>query len=137
MTTELYSVHEEELVELVACLMEWNRIRHVLVEDDQHRLVGLVTHRRLLPYVSTDPSGPPPQKGGAVKEIMIRDPISVRPETRTSDALQMMREKKISALPVVRDGLLLGIITESDFYRIAGELLDDSMHGEGTEAPAE
>ena len=51
----------------------------------------------------------------------------MHPATRTAEALQLMRDRQISALPVVADGQLLGIITESDFYRIAGELLDDSM----------
>lgn len=61
---------------------------------------------------------------------MIRNPITISPETLTSDAVHLMRQKGINSLPVVRDGQLVGIITERDFYRIAGELLDDSMEDE-------
>ena len=48
MTTDLYTVHPDEPVDLVAKLMEWHRIRHVPVEDHEHRLVGLVSYRSLL-----------------------------------------------------------------------------------------
>jgi CBS domain-containing protein len=129
MTTELFTVNDEELVELVASLMDWNKIEHVLVEDREHRLVGLVTHRNLLRYLSSSGTGDE-QVDVPVKDIMIRNPITISPETLTSDAVYLMRQKGINSLPVVRDGQLVGIITERDFYRIAGELLDDSMEEE-------
>ncbi len=127
MTTDLFTVNEEELVELVAALMDWRKIRHVLVEDNTHRLVGLVTHRNLLRYISREGGTRHGESGVPVKKIMIRNPISISPERPTAEAIQIMRERKIGALPVVRDGQLVGIITEKDFSRIAGELLDDSM----------
>ena len=127
MTTDLFTVNEGELVELVACLMDWQKIRHVLVEDYEHKLVGLVTHRNLLRYLSDHGTSRHGEEATAVKEIMIRDPISISPERPTAEAIQLMRDRKISALPVVRDDQLVGIITERDFFRIASDLLDDSM----------
>lgn len=124
MTTDLFTVNEEELVEFVACIMDWRKIRHVLVEDDEHSLVGLVTHRILLRYLaerSTAEDG----AGTPVKDVMIRNPISVSPETRTQEAIALMRQHKIGSLPVVRDGHLVGIVTESDFMAIAGQLMDE------------
>lgn len=131
MTTDLFTVNEEELVELVACLMDWQKIRHVLVEDTEHKLVGLVTHRNLLRYLSDHGSTRHGEVGVPVRDIMIRKPISISPERPTAEAIQLMRERRISALPVVRDDQLVGIITERDFFRIAGELLDDSMVDSG------
>lgn len=127
MTTDLFAVNEEELVELVAALMDWRKIRHVLVEDNAHKLVGLVTHRNLLRYISQEGGSGQGESGVPVKKIMIRNPISIAPECPTAEAIQIMRDRKISALPVVREGQLVGIITDKDFSRIAGELLDDSM----------
>ncbi|WP_456425073.1 glutamate-cysteine ligase family protein [Rhodocaloribacter sp.] len=129
MSTDLFTVHEEELVEFVAVLMDWQRIRHVVVEDNQHRLVGLVTHRRLLRYLA-EKSAVSPEHAATdvpVKDIMIRNPISVSPEASNVEAIQLMRKHGVGALPVVRDGQLVGIITEGDFIRIAGHLLDDSL----------
>ncbi len=138
MNTDLFTVNEEELVEFLACLMDWQRIRHVLVEDNEHRLVGLVTHRSLLRYLTDQKSnaargdGPDTAKteGVAVKDIMIRNPISVTPETPTIDAIHVMRKHKIGSLPVVREGRLVGLITEQEFIHVAGQLLDDSLKTE-------
>ena len=134
MSTDLFTVHENESIEFVACLMDWQHIRHVLIEDEQHRLVGLVSHRTLLRHLS-DRDGAP-EGGVPVKEIMVDDPISVEPDLPTVEAIRMMRSEKIGALPVVREGQLVGIITESDFIEIAGNLLDDTIAKKEPERPA-
>ncbi|PQJ33749.1 hypothetical protein BSZ35_03255 [Salinibacter sp. 10B] len=131
MTTELFTVHEEESIEFVARLMDWQRIRHVLVEDERHRLVGLISHRTLLRHMAERTEVP--EGGVPVKEIMVEDPISVSPELPTREAVEMMREHQIGALPVVREERLVGIITERDFIQIAGNLLDDSLAREDQE----
>ena len=43
MTTDLFTVHADDPVEMVAILMDWERIRHIPVEDKDHRLLGLMT----------------------------------------------------------------------------------------------
>ncbi len=126
MSTDLYTVNEEELIELVAKLMDWEHIRHVLVEDRDHKLVGIVTHRQLLRHMSMADND---ARLVPVKEIMTRNPITVTPSTTTASALNTLRSNQISALPVVNEGLLIGIITDRDFYDIASALLDDSITG--------
>lgn len=133
MTTELFTVHEEEAIEFVARLMDWQRIRHVLVEDEQHHLVGLISHRTLLRHMADRTEVP--DGGIPVREIMVEDPISVSPDLPTLEAVEMMREHQIGALPVVREDRLVGIITERDFIQIAGNLLDDTLKGERPESP--
>ncbi|MHC5112032.1 MAG: CBS domain-containing protein [Planctomycetota bacterium] len=125
MTTDVFSVHEGEVIDLVANLMDWERIRHVPVEDDHHRLVGLISYRQLLRFLAHDlPHG----KGNPVsaRQIMQRNPITVTPETRTMEAIRLMRTHKVACLPVVKDERLVGIITDADFMSVAAELLD--MH---------
>ena len=126
MSTDLFTVHQEEAIEFVARLMDWQRIRHVLVEDEQHRLVGLVSHRSLLRYMAERSEGDD-REIEPIGKIMIQDPISVTPEAPTVKAVRLMRERKIGALPVVREGQLVGIITERDFIEIAGQLLNDHL----------
>lgn len=134
MNTDLFTVNEEETVDFLACLMDWQRIRHVLVEDNEHRLVGLVTHRSLLRFLSGRGSDTERSAESAdgdepipVKDIMIRDPISVTPETPTIDAIRIMRKHQIGSLPVVRDGRLVGLITEQEFIHVAGQILDHHL----------
>ncbi len=126
MNTDLYTVQADELIDLAASIMEWEHVRHVPVEDDAHRLVGLLSYRALLKLVS-DPAKRHSGEPIAVSEIMDRDPISVSPETLTIEAIEMMRRNGTSCLPVVSDGKLVGIVTEHDFMRIAGQLLEEQL----------
>jgi CBS domain-containing protein len=125
MSTDLFTVNEDELVELVACMMNWRRIRHILVEDVNQRLVGIVSHRSLLRFLSEHVSAE--EQGIPVSEIMTRDPISISADRPTLEAVDLMKKHKISALPVVQSGQLVGIITERDFFKIASDLLDDTL----------
>jgi CBS domain-containing protein len=129
MTTHLFTVHEDELVELVAFLMDRKQIRHVLVEDDDHRLVGLVSYRSVLRLVA-EASRSDSMQERPVKEIMDPHPVAVSPETPTLEAIQLMREHKVSCLPVVKDEKLVGIVSERDFMPIANQLLEERLREE-------
>lgn len=123
MSTELVTVSPDEVLELVACLMDWQHVHHIPVEDADHRLVGMISHRRLLRHLAQHPSRRPV----AVRDVMTADVASVTPKTPSLEAIRLMKEKKITALPVVEDGLLVGIVTEHDFLRVADKLLEDFL----------
>ncbi|MDZ4805236.1 MAG: CBS domain-containing protein [Candidatus Eisenbacteria bacterium] len=126
MVTEIYTVQPDEPIDLVANLMEWQRIRHVPVEDQEHHLIGIVSYRavlRALAHGHHSLDGMPL----AVADIMKKNPLSVAPDTPTLDAIALMRQHQIGALPVVHNGRLIGIITEHDFLDIAAELLEQKL----------
>jgi CBS domain-containing protein/gamma-glutamylcysteine synthetase len=122
MTTELFTVHENEVIDLVAHVMDWKHVRHVPVEDDDGKLVGLVSYRSLLRLLAHDilRTRATPV---AVQEVMNRDIVTIPPETTTLEAIELMRREKVACLPVVTDGRLVGIVSERDFLRVAGNLL--------------
>jgi CBS domain-containing protein len=126
MTTDLFTVHEDESLDLAASLMEWERIRHVPVEDHENRLVGLVSYRSLLRLISR--GGPlKASERVPVSEIMERNPITVTPDTSTLEAIALMRRHRIGCLPVVNQGRLVGLVTEHDFMNVAGDLLEQKL----------
>jgi CBS domain-containing protein len=127
MTTDIFSVHPDDPIDLVANLMEWERIRHVPVEDSEHRLIGLVSYRAVLRLLSGRRSGQD-QETIAVQEIMRRNPFTVSPETGTLEAISMLKRFRIGCLPVVQDGRLVGIVTEENFMHIASELLEQKLN---------
>ena len=132
MTTQLFTVQEDELLEMVAFLMERNQIRHVPVEDEQNRLVGLVSYRSILRMASD--MGNEGDKGTTpVKTIMERDPVCVTPETSTLEAIDMMRKNAVSCLPVLKGEKLVGLVTEADFMPIAYDLLEKQLTDASTE----
>jgi CBS domain-containing protein len=128
MTTDLFTVHPEDLVDLVASLMDWERIRHVPVEDNG-KLVGLISHRAVLRLVARGHLDRAAEKV-AVREIMRPDPITVAPETSTLEVLQLMRDHKVGALPVVDGDKLVGIVTEHDLIAVSSKLLENYLRGE-------
>ena len=128
MTTDLITTHADEAVELVANLMQWKRIRHVPVEDNQHHLIGVVSQSNIVRLLAERAPelgrGPIP-----VREIMTTDVVTVAPETRTLEAIQLMRRHRVGCLPVLKEGRLVGIVTEYDFLIIAGQLLEEELKG--------
>lgn len=123
MSTDIFTVNEEDSLELVISLMEWRNIRHVPVEDNRHKLVGFVSYRtliRLIRDVKENPDG----LQRPVSEIMQRNVPTVSPNTTTLEAIAKIRKTGFSALPVVHDGTLVGIITEYDFMKLAEVFLE-------------
>lgn len=58
-----------------------------------------------------------------VKEVMTKNPITVTPETTIEEAAVIMRDNQISGLPVVEDGKIVGIVTETDIFDMLVKLL--------------
>ena len=99
------------------------------VLDKRGKLVGIVTHTDLL-YAA--PSSVTSLNVWEVtyllnrvqvKEVMTRDVITVKEDCPIEDAARLMRDNEIGGLPVLRDGELVGIITESDLFDVFLELL--------------
>lgn len=122
MTTDLFTVQKDDILEFVSDLIDWRRIRYVPVEDDKKQLVGLVTMRMIFrEYSKTIHHDEEIPK--TVDDIMIRNPITVHPEASIMEAMDIMDSQKIGCLPVVKNNRLVGIITEQNYMTIAGRLL--------------
>ena len=93
MTTDLFTLRPDDLVDLAASLMDWRHIRHVPVEDENGRLVGLVTHRGLLRLLSRG-SDAPAGSSLTVSAIMKTNPTSVSSTTPTLEAIEIMRRSQ-------------------------------------------
>jgi CBS domain-containing protein len=126
MTTDLFTVRQEDIIDLVVDVMNWRKIRYTPVEDKEGKLVGLVTLRMILRHMLQQ------RKLGAdaqaqlttVGDIMNRSPITADPNMTIIEAMNLMRKQQIGCLPVVKGGELIGIITEMDFLRISGRLIE-------------
>ena len=122
METDLFTVQKDDLIDLVAEMMDWKKVRYLPVEDKNGCLVGLITTRKMLRHFSRKNAAE--QTATMVREIMIEHPHTIDPHASILDALRKMRENKIGCLPVTVDDELIGIITEMDFLRISGRLIE-------------
>ena len=134
MTRDLFTVHPEDVVDLVASMMHWKHVRHVPVEDNEGRLIGIVSHRTVLRLVADGllAHGSAKAEAVAVREIMKPDPIAIRPECSVLEAIATMRRHRVSCLPVTNeDGKLVGIVTERDFLAVAARLFEQHLREDG------
>jgi len=122
MTTGLFTVRPQDLIDLAASLMEWEHIRHVPVEDDNGQLVGIVTHRALMGLIARGNREPVP-----IEQIMTKNPVTVPPSKKTIDAMRLMQDRDLSCLLVTEEGRLVGIVTERDILGVATTLMKDAF----------
>jgi CBS domain-containing protein/gamma-glutamylcysteine synthetase len=121
MTTDLFTVQKDDIVELVAEMIDWQRIRFVPVEDKEGRLTGLMTSRLLLRYYNRMVANGA-FKSTEVKDVMIQQPITIKPDASILDAMALMEKNRIGCLPVVANERLVGMITEANFLTITKRL---------------
>ena len=95
--------------------------RHLPVVDGEGKLAGIVTEKSLVYAYPTSLSG------FEVDYILLRtkvgrtiqgEPITVRPDLPIEEAARVMIDHRIGCLPVVEDGELVGIISDTDIFRV-------------------
>ncbi|HLN15029.1 MAG TPA: CBS domain-containing protein [bacterium] len=97
-------------------LMFRRKVYRLPVLDEHGRLVGIVTRGTLLQH-GTEEADPP------VEAVMTPTPFTTHPLTPIEQAAVRMRDLRVGALPVLDQGRLVGIITESDIFDAFLELL--------------
>jgi acetoin utilization protein AcuB len=128
MSTNVVTVTEDTLVNDAKKIMEAHRIRRLPVMKKE-KLVGLVTKHMLLE------AAPSPATSlniwelnyllskMTVKEIMVRNPFTISPDMPVEEALQLGQDKGFGAFPVMENGRLVGVATESDIVRMMTRVL--------------
>jgi CBS domain-containing protein len=126
MSTDLFTTRPDDLVDLAASLMDWRHIRHVPVEDEEGRLVGLISHRTLLRLLVKGP-GVDALQPVKVGDIMRKNLVTVSSTTPTLEAIEIMRRGRFGCLPVVDEGHLVGIVTSYDFLEASAQLFRERL----------
>jgi acetoin utilization protein AcuB len=123
MTGGLVTVRPETSVQQARDLLAKERIRHLPVTGPGGVLAGIVTDRDIrlnLPSRATSLSAQEIThllSRLTVGEIMTRSVVTIGPDRPAREGAQLMLDHKVGALPVLDDGHLIGIITETDIVR--------------------
>jgi acetoin utilization protein AcuB len=110
-------------------LMIANKFRHLPILDETNNMVGLLTRRSLLTALPSDVSHFSRFEISytlakiKVHTVMVKDIITVEPDTPIEIAARIMADERIGCLPVEEDGKLVGIITDNDLFNIMVSLL--------------
>ena len=110
MSRDIFSVKQNDSIDIARKILHWNDIHHVPVEDDEGDLVGMITDG-IIDRIDTLNE----KNLHFASQIMIVNPITIHAEESLTKAKQMMLDHKLSGLPVVFQGKLVGIITTHDF----------------------
>jgi acetoin utilization protein AcuB len=135
MTRNPITVRPETPVTEAQALMKREKIHHLPVLDRDGRLAGIVTEKDLL-YASPSPATTLSVYEMtsllaklAVEKVMSAKPVTVTEDVPLEEAARIMADRSIGGLPVMRGPTLVGIITESDLFRVFIELFGARQKG--------
>ena len=127
MSRDVHTVKRNDKLAIADELMKQERVRHLAVLDEDGKVCAVLSQRdlfrgallRALGYGSRAEDLVLRQV--AVKEAMSAEIQTTAPDTPVADAARLMIERKIGCLPVIENGRLVGIVTETDFVRLVAE----------------
>lgn len=126
MTREVATVEPDVPITAALVLMAKRHVRRLPViesQDSDAHLVGMVTAtdirhaypRDVNPFSVTAPDAL--EISTTIGDIMSRHVVTTAPDAPIENAAAEMRNRRIGALPVLRNAALVGLITESDIFR--------------------
>ncbi|EDN68667.1 acetoin utilization protein AcuB [Beggiatoa sp. PS] len=129
MSRELYTLKPDDTVHEARQLMLSQQIRHIPVIDEQEQLIGLLSQRDVLAASISTLADLETQEreelesGIPINKIMTTNVVIAEEDTSLLNATQFMLSQKQGCLPVLRGKQLIGILTETDFVKLAHHLM--------------
>lgn len=127
MTRDVVAVKPRQALTRAMDVVTNDRIRHLPVVDEQGKLIGLITQRDLLAAGDA--------LDGRICDLMKAEIKTVSPSTPAYETAYLLLRHDIGCVPVTDDqGLLLGIVTDTDFVRVAYQCLGGAVPVDELEA---
>lgn len=133
MSTDLITIAPDSSLADARELMQSNRIHHLPVVVNGDELVGLVTLTNVLAATDSilrDDDTRIHARDIRIEDVMVKDLATVEEQASLRQAALFIEKHKIGCLPVLSEGKLRGIITDSDFVAVAINLLEQMEDSE-------
>lgn len=111
MTKDIHTVRRDAILRDAVKLMRDRQIGDVLVTDEDGSLCGIITDRDVVVRADAEARD---LDATRVEDICTRDLTQVSPDAPVDEAIKLMRERAIRRIPVVRDGVPVGIVSIGD-----------------------
>ncbi len=135
MTSNPFTVFTDTPLSEAQALIRREKVHRLPVLDKHKKLVGIISEKDLL-YASPSPATTLNvyEMGELlyklkVESIMTKKVITITEDTLLEDAARILVDNDIGGLPVMRDDHLVGIITESDIFKLFIELFGTRHRG--------
>lgn len=128
MQCEVVTLQASDTLDLADDIMRLGRIRHLPVVVGE-RVVGILSQRDLFraaisSVLAFRPTAEREWLGKIrVEEVMAKRVVTARSDWTIRQAVDVMLDKRIGCLPVVDDGRLVGLLSETDCLRLLGRML--------------
>ena len=113
MTSNVCTIQPEASAQEIAQLLDQNRISGAPVVDAEGRLIGMITEADIISKVN--------REGLCVADLMTHELIVVAEDTDVGEIAQLLTERKIKRVPVVKDGKLVGIVSRADIVHAVAQ----------------
>jgi CBS domain-containing protein len=113
MTQRVVTVPKEKGLAEVVKIMGTTKISSIIITQDE-KIIGIITERDLIKHILMEGKSLSKVK---VDEVMTKEPLTIRPDAELDQASMFMRDKNIRHLPVVDNGKLVGLITQTDIVK--------------------
>lgn len=129
MTRPVITVRPEMPIQEALNLMRTEHIRRAPVVDGRGRLVGMVSERDLLHASPSEATSLSIWEIHyllskiTVERVMARQVVTISEQTPIEEAARIMADNRLGGLPVLRDSEVVGIVTETDLFKVFLELL--------------
>ncbi|MDD1726094.1 MAG: CBS domain-containing protein [Euryarchaeota archaeon] len=130
MEEDVITLHEGDSIDDVIKMMLRGNVSGFPVVNDENKVIGIVSERDFISLVANIITGK------KVADFMSHDVVSVRPDTRIEDAARVMILNDFRRLPIVHEGVMIGVVTTSDIvnYLGSGEVFEKLVTGNMHEA---
>ncbi|HKZ45191.1 MAG TPA: CBS domain-containing protein [archaeon] len=119
MVREVVATNPDTSIKKAAEIMMQHHIGSLIVLENE-KISGIITETNIMHAVAEEKN----PDATAVSDVMSKDVITVEPDKRIEDAVELMLKYKIKKLPVVDDEKLIGVITASDIIVVEPKLIE-------------
>lgn len=123
MTTNLVTLNKTDTLENAEQLFKKHQIRHIPVIDGSH-IIGMLSYTDLLRISFADAIDEDEQEVDTVvynmftvEQVMAKKLVTVTPDTTVKEVAEILANKEFHALPVLKEGTLVGIVTTTDLIQ--------------------
>ncbi|WCO00701.1 CBS domain-containing protein [Psychroserpens ponticola] len=110
MSTQIFTVHENDSMRLIKNIMQWKDINHIPVINEEHKIVGIIS--------TSDISNVDKFDDHSASQVMQKDIKYGTPDMHIEEAKSIMLENNIRCLPIIDHNELVGILTKTDLEKL-------------------